>query len=149
MCRLLSLQCLGGFPAADLKAECSECRERAHTGRTDFVLRALAARMLLQRRKFLYRCAARKPVVHATRSENETLKDQVAGQCRRLLTQLLPLQHPFALASEEFLQRITTRQCGCSPTNSKSHHRPTNRRRCSKTMPSTVGTLQARPFRRR
>jgi len=44
------------------------------------VLRALAARKLLQQRKFLRRRAAGKPVIHACRSGNDRPKDQVAGQ---------------------------------------------------------------------
>jgi len=43
----------------------------AHTGPVDFVLRALAARKLLQQREFLRRCAAEKPVIHANCSGNE------------------------------------------------------------------------------
>jgi hypothetical protein len=46
-----------------------------------FVLRAQAARKLLQQRKFLRRSAAGKPVIHANLSENKVLKDQVAGLC--------------------------------------------------------------------
>jgi hypothetical protein len=45
-----------------------------------FVLRALAAQKLLQQRKSLRRCAAGKPVIHASRSGNETFKDQVADE---------------------------------------------------------------------
>jgi hypothetical protein len=33
---------------------------------------------LLRQRKLLRRCAAGKPVIHANRSGNDTLKDQVA-----------------------------------------------------------------------
>ena len=60
---------------------------RAHPVNSDFTLRALAAGMLLQRRKLICRCAAKKPVVHANRSERERIKDQVADKaafrCRR------------------------------------------------------------------
>ena len=55
-----------------------EWQLRAQSGPVDFVLRALAARKLLQQRKFLSRCAVGKLVVHTSLSENETLKDQVA-----------------------------------------------------------------------
>lgn len=51
---------------------------RAHTGPVDFVLRARVAQKSLQLRRVPCRCAARKPVINANRSENETLKDQVA-----------------------------------------------------------------------
>jgi len=44
------------------------------------VLRALAARKLLQKRKSPCRCAAEKPAIHACRSENNTLKDQAADE---------------------------------------------------------------------
>ncbi|NND20342.1 MAG: hypothetical protein HKN98_17370 [Silicimonas sp.] len=55
-------------------------RLRAHCVNSIFSLHALAARKLLQQRKFLCRCAARKPVIHANRSQNETTKDQVADE---------------------------------------------------------------------
>ncbi len=45
-----------------------------------FVLHARAAQILLQQRDFLHRLAAKKPVIHAIRSENNRLKDQVAGK---------------------------------------------------------------------
>jgi|GEM_PF-6280269 len=63
---------------ADVNADCREGLKRAQSGPLDFVLRALAARKLLQKRKSVRRCAAGKAVIHASRSENETLKDQVA-----------------------------------------------------------------------
>ena len=43
------------------------------------MLRALVARKFLQQRKFLRRRAAGKPVIHACRSENKMLKEQVAA----------------------------------------------------------------------
>ena len=49
---------------AAVDAPCGESRERAHIGPFDFVLRALAARKLLQQSEFLRRCAAEKPVIH-------------------------------------------------------------------------------------
>jgi hypothetical protein len=45
-----------------------------------FVLRALAARKLLQQRKFLRHRAAGKPVIHVCRSGNDRPKDQVADE---------------------------------------------------------------------
>jgi hypothetical protein len=63
------------YPRPVVHGSRGEGSRRAHTGHIDFVLRALAARMLLQRRKFLCCYAARKPIVHANRGENETLKD--------------------------------------------------------------------------
>lgn len=42
------------------------------------MLRALAARKLLQQRKFLRHRAVGKPVIHACRSGNDRPKDQVA-----------------------------------------------------------------------
>jgi hypothetical protein len=42
---------------------CGERQFRAHTGPFDLVLRALAARKLMQQRKFLCRRAVGKPVV--------------------------------------------------------------------------------------
>jgi hypothetical protein len=65
---------------AAVRAMCGEWLERAHTGPVDFVLRALAARKLLQQRKFLSRCAAGKPVIHANCSGNERLEDQVTDK---------------------------------------------------------------------
>ena len=65
---------------ADLRPKRSERQERAHTGPIDFVLRALAARKLLQQRKSLRRCAAEQPVIHVSRSENDMFKDQVADK---------------------------------------------------------------------
>jgi len=44
------------------------------------VLRALAARRLLQLRKFLRCRAAGKPVIRACRSENDMLRHQVADK---------------------------------------------------------------------
>jgi hypothetical protein len=44
------------------------------------VLRALAAWKLLRKRKFLRCCAAEKTAIHASRSGNDTLKDQVANK---------------------------------------------------------------------
>ena len=73
---------------ADLHAARGECLERAQSGPVGFVLRALAARKLLQQRKFLRRCAEGNAVIHASRSENETLKDQVADKAAACLRYL-------------------------------------------------------------
>jgi len=45
---------------------------------SDFTLRALAAQLMLRLLRFTWRNAAWKPVIHAYRSENKVLKDQVA-----------------------------------------------------------------------
>lgn len=58
MRRERSLQSLGGSPTEDLQAECSECWLGAHTVYPNFMLRALAARHLLQLLKIRYRNAA-------------------------------------------------------------------------------------------
>ena len=52
----------------------------AHRRPTEFSLRALTARRLLQQRKALCCCAARKPAFHACRGQNDPLKDQVADK---------------------------------------------------------------------
>ena len=59
---------------------------RTRNGSADFVLRAPAAQKLLQQRKPLRRCAAKTAAIHASRSENDTLKDQVAGLLYRSFT---------------------------------------------------------------
>jgi hypothetical protein len=78
------------------------------------VLRALAARNLLQQRKILRRCAAGNPDIQASRSGNDTVKDQVAGLSRLLLTRLLLPQHHFADAARAPLRRSQSRQSGHS-----------------------------------
>lgn len=63
-----------------IQVKCGEGLKGAHTGPVDFVLRALAARKLLQQRISLRCYAAEKPVIHASRSGNDILKAQVWGQ---------------------------------------------------------------------
>jgi hypothetical protein len=53
---------------------------QAHTVNSVFVLRALAAWILLQTRIFGCRIAAEKPVIRARRSERKSTKDQVADK---------------------------------------------------------------------
>ena len=55
----------------------SEWLARAQPVPWIFSLRALAAQKFLQKRKSLRCCAAGKPVLHASRSRNDTVKDQV------------------------------------------------------------------------
>jgi hypothetical protein len=69
------------------------------------LLHALAAWILLQLRGSLCRCAVRKLVIHANRSENETLKEKVAGLCSLLLVQFSLTQRTFAFAAGTFLRR--------------------------------------------
>ena len=52
----------------------SERQLGAHCVISVFPPHVLAARILLQMRKFLRRGAAEKPVIHASRSKNNTLK---------------------------------------------------------------------------
>jgi len=68
------------------------------------MLRALAVWILLQQHRFLCRCAARKSAIHTNRSENETLKDQVAALSCLLHAQLLLTQNAFATTAVDALQ---------------------------------------------
>lgn len=65
---------------ADVHGERSEIPVRALTVNSDFVLRALAARKLLQQRDFLRCRAAGEPVIRAIRGENNARKDQVVDE---------------------------------------------------------------------
>jgi hypothetical protein len=67
---------------AERQASIAKDQERGAKLDQKEVLQALAARKLLQQRKFLRRCVVGKAVIHASRSENETLKDQPAGPSR-------------------------------------------------------------------
>lgn len=57
-----------------------EGSRRAQSVNSFFVLRVLAVWKLLQKHKFLRRCLARKPAIHAHCSGNDTLKEHVADQ---------------------------------------------------------------------
>jgi len=80
-----TMNLLAGFPhRADIHARRGEWQLRAHCGSADFSLRALAARLMLQLRKFSCNFKARKVVIETNRSKEREQKDQVwlfAARC--------------------------------------------------------------------
>jgi hypothetical protein len=80
MRRKRALQSLARFLTADFRARRGERLQRAQSGSVRFVLRAHAALKSLQLRKSHCRGAAGKPVIQASRSGNDTVKDQVADK---------------------------------------------------------------------
>ena len=67
-------------PRADLRTRCSERRLGAHCVNSIFALRALAAQKLLHLLGFQCRIAAKKPAIHADRSERGIFNSQTADK---------------------------------------------------------------------
>lgn len=91
------------------------------------MLRARAAQKLLQWRKFLRRSAAGKPVFHAGRSRNDTLKHQVAdgAEVKVVDFKVCFLLIAQAAKSASFVQSYFPYLCAITRPKSVRWHRPT------------------------
>lgn len=81
-----------------------------------FVLRALEAHKLLQALCLCYRNAAKKPAIRTNRSDDEVVKDQVAGIKRTLADteSVIPLKHDGFFIRRESIEVTNDGSTWCS-----------------------------------